>query len=281
MTTTYSDGAIHTVSSSTADIVVTSATTLDVVSGAILGPDASGVITAWTAKPGTHGITASGSGTQINVSGGSVTGGARASTIITPGWGVVLGPGAGLTVTGGTIAAGNGQSGMGIYSSSAGAVNISGGTIEGASGMWWAPLASGGSLTISGGNFVNNGYLYGGGYGLLIGPWDQPGTAVITGGNFGAFPYGCLFVQAANVSATVTISGGSWAGPILLDLHNFAIVDFQGTSMNFIQGPPSAISGTLTDGTPISVEIVFLNDRATNVSASSTSITFIGRLDPP
>lgn len=279
MTTTYSDGGSHTVNSSAADILVTSASTLDVVTGAaIVGP----VAGASYLLPGANGITASGAGTAVSISGGSVTGGNHVSECIVPGEGVWLTDGASLSVSGGTIAPGSGQAGRAVYSTSAGALVVTAGTFAGPNGIWYAPEASGGSVTISGGTFTFSGDSIAASWGLLVAFSTLTGTAVISGGSFDAFPRGSLLFSAVNAGASFTVSGGSYASEIALYLLSGATVTFTGTGLvctsHTIDGVHSAtLTGTLSDSTSIDVMIVYYNNVVPSISASSTSVVFTGQ----
>jgi hypothetical protein len=266
--TIYADGLTHLVNSSSGDIVVSNATTLNVAAGAgILG------LTATSQNPATPGITASANST-INVTGGAITGGSGGNN--------------------------NGATGLSSVGST---VNISGGTLTGGStnvgnspgqGLLFQSVNT--SLTISGGTFQGgDGGSGNGAYVLLTGP---TASATISGGHFiaGSLPSsifaGALRLFESN-DTSVTISGGQFSGGYLpgaisVSLINNSTLTFEGTgfSLTRITDPIDPflleyqLTGTYLTGGQLSASLILTApNEQYKVSQTPTSLTLTG-IDP-
>ena len=254
------DGTTHTISSSSAQVLLSNGTSLIVVPGASIVSDA---IEAGVAAYDR-------SGYNVVVTGGSITGGSNpqsfggfaASAIDMRGGtlnisdGLFIGgdasfvPGAGLstidtdvTITGGTFF--GGQNTIGSISSGNG-LQVGGGNYE-----------------ISGGTFQGAGGLKGGN-GAAFG-WFNKGNspsayALITGGSFiagspGFFGTEYSLAVGYNYAYTVDLKGGQFDGTIFVD---------EGSTLNIFgydltANPISSgehVTGTLLDGSPFSSDVL-------------------------
>jgi hypothetical protein len=234
----YSDGGNYTLDTSSPHVQLDGGTTLAVGAGAsIVGtpgsPDA--VIPSARSNDRAWGIVASGAGTNLSVTGGSISG----SVVYEAGVG--FGAGGGLYVRDSAVA------------------TIPGGSFEGCGDLglggagWFALWVYGGTVAITGGTFV-------GGATASTLPGRSDGAAVnigegsidISGGAFtpgAGGRYSVYFVRLNGGS--LTISGGSFGGDIGVGEGN-GVLKIQGSGLSFSAG---RVTGTLSDGVAIDVAV--------------------------
>jgi hypothetical protein len=269
--TIYADGLTHTVNSSSADIIVSNATTLNVTTGAAIVGAA-----ATSQSPAVPGISAT-QNSIINVTGGTITGGSGAN--VTSGAVGLSTTSSTVNITGGTITGGNaigvgtGEPGLDFFST-ANSLTISGGTIQGGS----EPHSSTGGTP-----------------GAIFDLEGSSATAMISGGNFiGGTATGSNLGPAMEVygvsGASMTISGGqftggqfgaNYPGETLVTLYDGGSLKFVGTNISFspiIPGEPYAlVTGTYLDGSQLSISLyltfpVILTETLTSLTLTAPVI---------
>jgi hypothetical protein len=260
--TIYNDGGTHMVNGPSADIIVSNATTLNVVTGAMIA-----AVQPPNSMNQVSGIEALGSGTVVNVSGGSITGSSTTGPGQIGGDGMTVALGAMTTVTGGTFTGGFGPffdgSGLNVQS---GNLSVSGNAVfAGADGLFYATGSPGSTVSISGGTFSGRQtapFDVGAGIGI-----DGPNSsALISGGTFNSGTAGALRLVAQVGGNSITLSGGTVNGDISLFLTVGSTLTVNGSGLIYSNG---LLSGTLADGTPISSPII-LDPRGNIVSVSGS-----------
>ncbi len=173
-----------------------------------------------------------------------------------------------LQMSGGHIEGGAAASGIGGFALECigGTVDISGGSVQGGEGirrggdaLWIAQATA----TITGGSFTGGACTAGasGGHALLA---DEDTGIEILGGTFtGGASTGVPVSVLAISNAHLTIHGGSWEGAFMLTSRSLTTVmgyHLQLDESTALDGE-KRLTGTLSDGTPIDVQVV-LSDQA-------------------
>lgn len=293
MTTIYSDGGSHTITADTGGgVVVNHKTTLTVAAGAVItavrgSADLAG---GYVHYPGVGGT----AGSTINVTGGTVTG---------AGWSGFIGGTIPYALPGGAAISGRELTLPGPTATtfadgvSGAAINVSGGVLNGGGISYSGPGPAvkagdyGGTLTISGGtlngdpavDFYGFDVTISGGTFNGLGNADNAnppmvaakiyvlggGTATISGGVYTP-SIGTVAVDLRHLGATgtSTISGGVFNGSIYVEIRG-GTVTFSGSGLAYSGG---VLTGTLTDGSPISSAITLTAGSLS--SASSSAVVF-------
>ena len=247
-TTIYNDGGTHTVSAPSGPITVTNATTLNIQTGANI------------TGAGTPGVDVY-SGSVINLSGGTVTGGV--------GFAAIQLNGSTFNATGGVAM---GPDGVDDYG--AGPVNISGGTFTGERGLNMITSNLGVTITISGGTFQGgNDPTFLEGQGAYIALLSATDALTISGGHFIAGSTDSLYLFEGVAGAAATVSGGTYVGPIAMVLSIGSTATFHGTNLNYVNG---LLTGTLADGSSISSQVLLEENSTAIVSVTPGGIQFTG-----
>ncbi len=220
--TIFDDGGTHTVNGPSGPIEIFQSTTVNVVSPANVTSQIQ------------NGIFVGNSSSTLNLSGGLISGTSVGIGVLSFGL---------FTATGGSVSGGL------ALSLAGGTARISGGTFQGVDA-----LVAGGidNLAISGGTFNGQSALS-----LLLSS-NFHSTVTITGGVFTAVPaqpgefFASLADSSTGAASTVNISGGSFSGPMFLNLENGSTLNFFGSNLDF---DPSTgqLSGILADGDPLNV----------------------------
>jgi hypothetical protein len=237
--TIYNDGGTHTVNGPSADITVSNATTLNVVSGA--------AIQGASSNPG---IETSG-GSTLNISGGTIAG-ATGSGL--PGEGVFA-EASNVTISGGTLTGGA------VASLASNGLTF-----------FFSPTQTGaGSNTLS----ITGGMFRGGvGSGVRgVSAFIDTGGSTTSSISGGSFPNALSMLLSG--SSTVTISGGNFS-EIDINIFDHTIVSFLGSglSLSRVSGPNFIITGTLLDGESISTPVFIPGPFG--LSETSSQITLFG-----
>ena len=275
--TIYSDGGTHTVNGSSADITVSNDT------GLLVQPGANVVGAAPSNSEAEAGITASGAGTYVSMSGGIVSGGTGAAFFDASGTGMVIGPGASLLMSGGVVNGGQGQDGLvdALFGGGFQQMVISNGILNSQDGQALHLFNSAGILNISGGIFngcdiisISNGSIssisgctFNGLPNVAITPLPSTfysslievgvgGMTTISGGLFNG-PTPLVFL--AQDMSGITISGGQFTLGLAYDLANGGTLTFLGSNLSYSSG---RISGTLEDGSAISSLLTNVGSQA-------------------
>jgi hypothetical protein len=265
---TFADGSTHALNGPAIDVYVANSTTLNIGSGASISSSAYGPAVAAFDETANH----------INVMGGVITGGSNPQLFGTAvGSGIRMWGGI-LEISGGTLSGGTATqaSGNGIETRSTN-ITISGGTFHGGNtpGFNFAgdgALVNGGSLTISGGAFYGgNGELAGAAISLGRGPSPFSAHALITGGTFiagsgqGIEGFDPFSINVGySVSSSMDLKGGQFSGGFhvaagsILNIYGYGLTS---TPINSGQH----VSGTLLDGTPLSVDALVRNTGTINL----------------
>lgn len=257
--TVYNDGGSHTISGPDTDVVVTNATTVNVVPGAaIVGgpsePFGSTAVSVFDAI--------------LNVTGGSMTG----SSAHNGGLGL-LGSGGQFDITGGTFQGGDGSSlgaGAGARFDDWSTLSISGGNFYGGQGdgLFGSPGGDGLSIhaatplsaTISGGTFRGNPTSNSDGYDLRV---TGMATVDISGGNF-LYGHSTLADQAVG-----NLSGGDFNWMQAYNQAAFHMTDGYVQTLGLYDSAVADVSG----GDVFSIEMH--NDAVANVSGGQLSGTSV------
>ncbi len=239
----YSDGLSHNLNSATTNYYgILSGSTFNVQAGASITPLAE-------AQFGDVPIFSSNS--ILNISGGTITGGATSlPTAFAGSDGVFVVSSSGLSgstmISGGSITGGTGSTGgIGLVLSNVGPTTISGGTITGGNsalneGQGGAAISyqGGSQLTITGGTFAGG---------------TSPGIVPI--------PSASLSDQG---NGLVEVSGGLFLSEIIVDFTNYnSRLDFFGTGLTYSNG---ILSGTLSNGNTINQKVVLSNLSTVNIN---------------
>jgi hypothetical protein len=279
MTTAYSDGASHTISTTISDdiLVSGSGTALTIGAGAAITPPAPAPTAPVPHPVGLHGIVVApdGGAPMLAVAGGAITGGTPAAGADRAGAGVFA-HGGSVSLTGGATTGGAGFfPGAGLHVEAAGPVAVSGGSLSGGDFAGDGTTQAGGvgllyqgpnSLSIAGGSFAGGDGPAGRGASAIFfgtgavsiagGTFTDPVTCSadrgggasigISGGTFGA-----LNLYASEPGAVAVVSGGSIAGPLVVCAGDGGRVDFLG-SLTYSGG---RLTGTLQSGDAIDVAV--------------------------
>jgi hypothetical protein len=276
----YNDGGTHTVSGPSGTIDLLSGT-LNVQTGAVITGDNDPSLIV----PG-PGIFATGASTQLNISGGTITGYTPPSNSFPdfPLPGINMGEGASATITGGTISPGrpspSGDTGPAMQVSSGGSIIIQGGMFNQPNGgIGSALFVEARSLAIQGGTF--NGPVATQATPTVIQGGTFMGMVAFTQGGFVTIQGGTFSNGEVSINTNIVISGGNFnVDTILLVLPggaNYA-ASFTGSNLSFTGSTTSGgyLTGTLGDGTAIDVNIGFhqLPGFLYTVQSSPTEVTF-------
>jgi|GEM_PF-3502803 len=189
----------------------------------------------------------SSSSSQINMYGGTITGGTGGFVD-----GIDLSGGSQINMYGGTITGGSGGFADGILTSNSGTMNIYGGSITGGSGGFTNGIFAEyntGPVNIYGGTITAGSGFFGvdASYNSLVN---------IHGGNITAGSGGFGSVTS-DYSSTVNIYGGNING--FIEVLYGGTVDIFGSGFNYgygqVNSPYINLTGTLSDGTPINVAL--------------------------
>ncbi len=288
--TVYDDGGDHTVSGASGPISVQKGpTTLNVVSPA--------VVTGSLAVQSGAAIVG-GSGTAINLQGGSVEGGIVTYGAFSSFGGSLTG---GLSIRGDApvLIAGGSFQGASNSSSPVGGdaldgglpfnytsnVTILGGTFVGGSGTGLGVVGRSlfltGNFSIAGGSF-NSDTAFGAGEtnaSLFLGQFGAPQYGAISGGTFGKGASGSgLLAIEENSGSEVDISGGSIGGSMLDNLQDrLSRLDFFGSDLSWMQTGYQGLAGgsgeyegllvgALADGSPVDLAMQFFTPFSGSLS---------------
>jgi PEP-CTERM motif len=252
----YSDGAAHSLSSPTTNYYgITNGSTFNVQPGASIAPTPE-------AQAGDAAIfTSSG---NLNVSGGTITGGASAVPTAYAGSDAIF-----VTSSSGT----------------AGSTLISAGQITGGAGLTGGTglaLVNAGPTTISGGTITGGNSVLTEGQGGIGISYNKGSQLTITGGTFsGGTSPGPVAIPSSSLTTlgggNIEVSGGLFLSEIIVDYESYGSrLDFFGTGLSYSNG---ILSGTLGDGSTIDQTVTISPFSGINtvvvVSGGGTEVSFV------
>jgi hypothetical protein len=274
-TVVFSDGGTHTVNSPSVDIALSNNTTLNVATGAVINAPSTSAAIGLSAVSTDFSLN-----NHIHVTGGSLTGGASTQAFSgRGGFGInaVFGT---LDISGGTFTGGVGDFVPGDAVKVVGAQStISNGTFHGAQGSPFGSAGNAlsvydGTMTISGGAFFGGDTASGAGAAgaalrMGVGNTDTPVHVTITHGTFTAGadstpatygPYAVVLDVADD--SVLDLKGGTFVGGFLVT----QTLNVYGTNLQLTSLPMGKhLSGTLMDGSPISVDMLVIEPYTINL----------------
>ena len=277
----YSDGAIHTVSSSSDSVIIENATTLNVVSGAsvnapsdtygIAGDDYSQSALTMTGGSVTGGVFMAGG--TAHISNGILNGGIPGSE----GLDAFAGRGTDVTISGGTFVGGDSNLIWGAHDAfiavEGSRVNISGGVFIGGNAGEYAYSAFG----LAGASVVLNNGL-GSPFSLITG-----GTFIAgTGGSYGGLSPFALWV-GYNSPGFLDLKGGHIAGSFGVEGDSILNIYGYGLTTTIIDSEIDVysehITGTLLDGSTLNADaLVFQNGQVNLINVPEPSSVILAAL---